>query len=374
MSLLRIGSRAIVLGGLTALILMAFGAEVSYAKSETKTATYYEDELRNLCVGLPTAGLFAGSCEWKGVGLPLDGQDNVGVGFDVLNSDTIGGGNVASGFKALFSNTEGDGNVASGTEALFSNTEGVNNVASGAAALTWNIGGSDNVASGSEALFHSTGSGNVATGARAGFNLTAGSNNIDIANEGVAAESGTTRIGTEGTQTKAYVAGIYEKPVTTPSCTVKVNSEGQLGCGSKEGGGSTGSAAIASFSSIQNVPNGQCLNSSEDEVGGPCPKKATSFPISALLSGPIPAGGATVSNLYAETNATVKGTDTVSVEAIDNTSGVALLSCAVDSTTKNHCSNSGASVPVAAGDRIEVKITASGKSGNNKQWQVTFRY
>jgi hypothetical protein len=29
---------------------------------------------------------------------------------------------------------------------------------------------------------------------------------------------------------------------------------------------------------------------------------------------------------------------------------------------------------VAAGDKIEVKVTANGPSGNNKQWQVTFRY
>jgi hypothetical protein len=81
-----------------------------------------------------------------------------------------------------------------------------------------------------------------------------------------------------------------------------------------------------------------------------------------------------VTNLYAETNATVKGSDTASVEAIDNTTGVALLSCTVNSTTKNHCSNTGSSAPVAAGDKIEVKVTANGPSGNSKQWQVTFRY
>lgn len=29
---------------------------------------------------------------------------------------------------------------------------------------------------------------------------------------------------------------------------------------------------------------------------------------------------------------------------------------------------------VAAGDNIEVKLTTSGSSGNNKQWRVRFRY
>ena len=42
----------------------------------------------------------------------------------------------------------------------------------------------------------------------AGANLTMGSHNIDIGNAGVAGESNTVRIGTVGTQTAVFIAGI----------------------------------------------------------------------------------------------------------------------------------------------------------------------
>ena len=42
----------------------------------------------------------------------------------------------------------------------------------------------------------------------AGGNLTTGNNNIDIGNGGVAGESGQIRIGTNGTHTNTFVAGI----------------------------------------------------------------------------------------------------------------------------------------------------------------------
>jgi len=45
--------------------------------------------------------------------------------------------------------------------------------------------------------------------AGAGQNLTTGSNNIDLANPGVAGESGTVRIGTDANQSAAYLAEIY---------------------------------------------------------------------------------------------------------------------------------------------------------------------
>jgi hypothetical protein len=81
-----------------------------------------------------------------------------------------------------------------------------------------------------------------------------------------------------------------------------------------------------------------------------------------------------VSNLYVDSNANVSGNDTVLVAVIDNTTGATLLSCPVNSASKNTCSNGGSSGPVAAGENIEVKLTATGSSGNNKQWRVRFRY
>jgi hypothetical protein len=54
-----------------------------------------------------------------------------------------------------------------------------------------------------------------------------GSNNIDIANLGVANESGTIRIGIGGTHTAAYMAGIIGSTVT--GSAVYISSTGQLG-------------------------------------------------------------------------------------------------------------------------------------------------
>ena len=97
-----------------------------------------------------------------------------------------------------------------------------------------------NVASGVDALnANATGGRNVAIGAFAG-DATTGNNNIDISNEGVAAEGGTTRIGTEGLQAKAFLAGVY--PTFVTGCFVQVDSSGQLGCDPNANGptGATG--------------------------------------------------------------------------------------------------------------------------------------
>ena len=94
------------------------------------------------------------------------------------------------------------------------NTSGFNHIASGVSALRNNT----------------TGLSNIAIGVSAGQNLTTGNNNIDIGNTGVAAESATIRLGTAGTHTKAFIAGI--RGVTTGSVTgipVLIDINGQLG-------------------------------------------------------------------------------------------------------------------------------------------------
>jgi hypothetical protein len=98
------------------------------------------------------------------------------------------------GVKALFENTTGAQNSAVGYGALYSNTSGGYN---------------------------------AALGFFAGSNLTTGSNNVDINNRGVAGESGVIRIGTQGTQMKAFMAGIYGTSVSGNA--VVVSSSGQLG-------------------------------------------------------------------------------------------------------------------------------------------------
>jgi hypothetical protein len=73
-------------------------------------------------------------------------------------------------------------------------------------------------------------------GWEAGFDVTTGSNNIDIGNpgestDGVAADSGVIRIGTQtptALQTNTYIAGIYTN-TTVSGLYVVIDSTGQLG-------------------------------------------------------------------------------------------------------------------------------------------------
>jgi hypothetical protein len=102
-------------------------------------------------------------------------------------------------------------------------------VANGVGALYSNTTGSNDTATGLDALFRNTsGSNNIALGMSAGSNLTTGSNNIDIGNQGVAAEANTIRIGTTGTQSATFVAGI-SGATASGGAAVFVNSNGQLG-------------------------------------------------------------------------------------------------------------------------------------------------
>ena len=64
-------------------------------------------------------------------------------------------------------------------------------------------------------------------GAEAGANLTTGDNNIDIGNPGVRDESNTIRVGTQGTQTKTFIAGISDAAIG--GMEVRVNQNGRLG-------------------------------------------------------------------------------------------------------------------------------------------------
>jgi hypothetical protein len=315
------------------------------------------------------------------------GKENVASGYTALYYNTTGSSNVASGYKALVYNKEGGGNVATGNAALYENTSGNGNVATGNAALSFNTTGSENVASGPLALWfnttgkenvasgpsalasNTTGANNVALGDGAGANLTTGSHNVDIANEGVAGESSTTRIGTEGKQTKAYVAGVDKTKVK--GCAVQVTGEGELGCNNNPAG-----SAIATFASTAAVASGKCLYFTGRGAPGTttCAAATSGYSASKALSLAMPANGATVSNLYAATSASVSGSDTAVVEVIDNSTGALLLSCTVSSTSVNNCSNNASTGTAAAGNKLEVRITTSGSSGASKDWEVTFRY
>jgi trimeric autotransporter adhesin len=156
------------------------------------------------------------------------GNNNVAAGALALSANTTGNDNVVAGYEALFSNTTGNDNTASGFSALYSNNIGSGNTASGYDALLKNGAGSNNTALGRAALSANThGSENIALGYLAGERLTTGNYNIDIGAAGVAGESGAIRIGTPGTQTSAFMAGISGM---SGGAAVLVNtSTGQLG-------------------------------------------------------------------------------------------------------------------------------------------------
>jgi hypothetical protein len=173
------------------------------------------------------------------------GNDNTANGAFALRFNTTGFNNTATGVRALLRNRDGVQNTANGIIALQNNTSGVNNTASGAFALSSNTVGSDNTANGSSALdsntegsdntasgfaalgSNTTGNNNIALGVNAGSILTAGDNNIYIGNAGVDAESNTIRIGTVGTHTKTFIAGI--RGATVSGIGVVVNANGRLG-------------------------------------------------------------------------------------------------------------------------------------------------
>jgi hypothetical protein len=163
------------------------------------------------------------------------GSSNTAIGFDALFSNTTGESNTAIGSEALYSNTVsvglfgGDGNTAIGNSALYNNSTGGLNTAIGSFALAGNTTSYGNTATGVQALqSNTTGIRNIALGYGAGFNLTTGDDNIDIGNQGVAGESNTIRIGTQGTQTRTFIAGISGTTLGN-GVAVRVNANGRLG-------------------------------------------------------------------------------------------------------------------------------------------------
>jgi hypothetical protein len=189
---------------------------------------------------------------------------NTAVGYRALRANTTGSGNTATGYTALQSatgsdntafgygagaavttssqnsffgtvagvlTTTGDLNSIFGSYAGINNTIGNSNAFFGQGSGNQNVTGSRNTFIGREsAALNTTGSDNIGLGYRAGFELTTGGNNIDIGHVGVAAEANTIRIGTGGTQTRAFIAGIHG--ITTGvanGVAVLIDSNGQLG-------------------------------------------------------------------------------------------------------------------------------------------------
>lgn len=158
-------------------------------------------------------------------------DNNTAVGYGALSENATGTNNTAIGLYALggTAGSNGSNNTASGLEALTANTTGAFNTANGVVALYTNTSGNSNTAVGHGALSsNTTGGSNIALGDSAGSLLSTGSNNIDIGHVGVAGESGNIRIGTSGTQTATFIAGIRGVAIAGAQ-PVGVNTSGQLG-------------------------------------------------------------------------------------------------------------------------------------------------
>lgn len=174
----------------------------------TQTATYI--------AGIRGAAIF------NGFPVYVDANGKLGTPITADNDNT------AIGRSALAANLSGDYNTAAGAGAMISNTNGFFNTATGLDALYHNLTGSRNTATGASALFsNESGSDNIALGQGAGGNIT-GNANIDIGNQGVAGESTTIRIGTPGTHTKTFLAGI-SGTASPAGAVVFVAANGRLG-------------------------------------------------------------------------------------------------------------------------------------------------
>jgi hypothetical protein len=190
------------------------------------------------------------------------GSWNTALGVNALKSDWDSNGNTAVGAYAL-ENSEGyryepdppdepffiSQNTAVGYWALRDNVSGHFNTAAGAHALSKNVSGSDNTALGYQALSdvtggsntgvgygalgYSTGYYNTAVGWGAGASIRTGWYNIMIGNRGETGDDDTIRLGTQGTQTRTFIAGI--SGTTLSGSPVVVTSEGQLGVTSASG-------------------------------------------------------------------------------------------------------------------------------------------
>jgi len=202
---------------------------IGYQTMVSNTDGYNDTAVGTEAMWLNTTGYNGTALGYYALFSNTTGNRNNAFGEGALQANTIANDNNAMGVSALTDNTIGALNNAVGNFALEYNTTGNNNNAMGYGALLRNTTGSDNSGQGYFSLEgNTTGNLNIGVGYKAGSSLTTGSNNIDIGNVGVAAESGKIRIGTQGTQSAAFIAGVSGTNITGGAAVV-VSSSGQLG-------------------------------------------------------------------------------------------------------------------------------------------------
>jgi hypothetical protein len=235
------GSSALLVGLTNGVTAAGFGALSVNASGTNNTATGHNALALNTTGSQNTAG--------GGYALSANtsGSHNTAHGYNALESNITGSYNTATGYSALaynagayyntatgayslFSNSSGQDNTASGYYAMYTNTIGGQNTADGYYALYSNSAGFNNTAIGFNALYSTTGNNNIAVGYQAGYVVSGGSYNIHVGSQGSSTDNATIRIGTPGTQTAFFAAGI--RGVTTgmsDAISVYIDSNGQLG-------------------------------------------------------------------------------------------------------------------------------------------------
>jgi hypothetical protein len=180
--------------------------------------------------GVPSAGvIFAGTTPYihnfgganffageDAGNFTMTGNENTGIGVNVLNSNFNGVQNTAMGFDTLSRNTSGQRNAAFGNESMRENVGGGFNTGMGHNTLFFNVNGFNNTAVGYQALLNTTGNDNVAVGQNAGSNLLANANTTGSGNTFIGTRSGS---GVAAQLTNATAIG-YEALVSASNALV----------------------------------------------------------------------------------------------------------------------------------------------------------
>jgi len=158
---------------------------------------------------------------------------NIGLGVTALSSLTSGQGNTAIGLASGQDLTSAIANTLVGYNSGADITTASYNSAIGESSLqTLKTGSGRNVAIGVDSLISlATGDNNTCIGYNSGLSYTTSeSNNIIVGvNTGTVGESATIRIGLQGTQTRAFLAGVTGVTVANTNIVTINSSTGQLG-------------------------------------------------------------------------------------------------------------------------------------------------
>ena len=179
------------------------GSSVLFTNSGTTSTLSVTDANFNTLIGNSTGNLSLGGNNNVGLGYQVltaltSGFENVAIGNQALNSGQQVISSVAIGYQALFNSVDDSSNIAIGTQALYACQGSSFNVAIGNAALNTSVadvgnlaigynsllvlnGGDFNTALGTQTLAScNTGRGNVAIGYQSMYNDTSGSANTAI--------------------------------------------------------------------------------------------------------------------------------------------------------------------------------------------------